>query len=511
MVHLHVVAILAVVLAVAPMGVWAATFNVTKTADTNDGACNADCSLREAIIAANNSSGADDVVVPAGIYVLTLNGDDDLSATGDLDVIGDLTLTGAGADATVLDGNHTDRVVEIHSGTVTIETLTIRNGFNQFLAGGIFNKGTLEVRDVLITGNRGDLNGGGGISSFGPLTIASSSIVSNRAGNQGGGVDANAAIVVRDSTISSNVAFQGGAIASSVDLDLEGSTISGNRANDSGGGVWNSGQLAARNVTISGNTPNGLYNVAPGAFASLNGVTIAGNTGRGIFVVSNSPPVALSNSIVATNTSANCNGAINSLGYNLDDDGTCSFVAPGDQSNVADAALTPLGLNGAPHATHALCTAAGVPHVACPAASPALEAGNPALPGSGGGACEATDQRGVTRPQGTGCDIGAYESRCPGGVPELCTDDGSFCGDGAVSAAFGEECDDAAANGTGASCCSAICLVRPDGSACEEGNVCTRPDTCQGGVCIIGPCGSGACSICGGTCTDAGGPCECVF
>jgi len=52
----------------------AATFTVTKTADTADGTCDNDCSLREAIIAANVASGADTVSIPAGFYVLTLTG-----------------------------------------------------------------------------------------------------------------------------------------------------------------------------------------------------------------------------------------------------------------------------------------------------------------------------------------------------------------------------------------------------------------------------------------------------
>src|SRR6266511_211883 len=65
-------------------------FEVTKTADTNDGACDGDCSLREAISAANAAPGADTITVPAGTYLLTLLNsggiNEDLNATGDLDV-----------------------------------------------------------------------------------------------------------------------------------------------------------------------------------------------------------------------------------------------------------------------------------------------------------------------------------------------------------------------------------------------------------------------------------------
>jgi CSLREA domain-containing protein len=82
----------------------AATFTVTKTADTNDGACNADCSLREAIVAAN-APGADSIILPAGTYTLTIAGaGEDGALTGDLDITSDLTLTGAGADVTTING-----------------------------------------------------------------------------------------------------------------------------------------------------------------------------------------------------------------------------------------------------------------------------------------------------------------------------------------------------------------------------------------------------------------------
>ena len=80
---------------------------------------------------------------------------------------------------------------------------------------------------------------------------------------------------------------------------------------------------------------------------------------------------------------------INSLGNNLFTDGTCFPV--GSDQIVGAAGLGPLSDNGGPTATHALETG-----------SPALDTADPA-------GCPATDQRGVTRPQGAGCDVGAYE------------------------------------------------------------------------------------------------------
>uniref|UniRef100_UPI00286B474C FG-GAP repeat domain-containing protein n=1 Tax=Tabrizicola sp. TaxID=2005166 RepID=UPI00286B474C len=77
-----------------------ATFAVTKTTDTNDGTCNADCSLREAVVAANAAAGADIITLPSGTYQLTRSGDDNTAANGDLDINTDITINGGGAAST---------------------------------------------------------------------------------------------------------------------------------------------------------------------------------------------------------------------------------------------------------------------------------------------------------------------------------------------------------------------------------------------------------------------------
>src|SRR5690242_2200973 len=89
----------------------AASFTVTKTADTNDGVCNADCSLREAISAANLSPGADTITLPAGTYQLTLANaggiNEDGNASGDLDINDSLTINGAGSATTIIQAGTT--------------------------------------------------------------------------------------------------------------------------------------------------------------------------------------------------------------------------------------------------------------------------------------------------------------------------------------------------------------------------------------------------------------------
>jgi hypothetical protein len=70
----------------------------------------------------------------------------------------------------------------------------------------------------------------------------------------------------------------------------------------------------------------------------------------------------------------------------------------GTESDPIIPRLDSLADNGGPTQTHALQIG-----------SPALNTGNPAVPGSGGNACEPTDQRGFLRPADGNCDIGAFE------------------------------------------------------------------------------------------------------
>src|SRR2546425_290335 len=117
----------------------AATFTVNSTADAvdatpGDGRCataTSSCTLRAAIQEANALAGPDTIVVPAGTYVLTIAGQgEDAAATGDLDVTDDVSITGAGPDSTIIDGNGIDRVFQTSNSVSngTISNLTIRNG-----------------------------------------------------------------------------------------------------------------------------------------------------------------------------------------------------------------------------------------------------------------------------------------------------------------------------------------------------------------------------------------------
>ena len=120
-------------------------------------------SLREAILAANNTVGADDIILPGGpSYTLTKTGaGEDAADTGDLDITDDLTIIRDGAATTTIDGNASDRVLHILSGaTVKISGITITNGDSPDYGGGLYNDGDLTLIDSQITGSSA-LEGGG--------------------------------------------------------------------------------------------------------------------------------------------------------------------------------------------------------------------------------------------------------------------------------------------------------------------------------------------------------------
>src|SRR5438552_177020 len=105
----------------SPRIVRATPFLVNSTDDApdaipGDGICaklTGVCTLRAAIMEANMLPGTDTVTLPAGIYRLTIPGaGEDLGATGDLDILDDLFLIGAGASSTVIDAGGLDRVID---------------------------------------------------------------------------------------------------------------------------------------------------------------------------------------------------------------------------------------------------------------------------------------------------------------------------------------------------------------------------------------------------------------
>ena len=129
---------------------FATNFVVSKTADTNDGACNADCSLREAITAANAAGSDDPITFANGANgTITLS-----SALPALANNGTLTIIGNGPTNTIVSGNNAVRVFYVNGdATVTISGMTIANGKGNF-GGGIYRDGgALTVTNSSFSGN----------------------------------------------------------------------------------------------------------------------------------------------------------------------------------------------------------------------------------------------------------------------------------------------------------------------------------------------------------------------
>lgn len=375
-----VLLLLSLVLASLPAA--ANTFNVDTTADTVDaslgnGICadaGGDCSLRAAIMEANYAAGGPHTInVPAGTYTLTITGaGEDQAATGDLDIGANMTITGAGANTTIVNANAIDRVFEIpfYSPVATIEGLSITGGSVADNGGGIRNWGTMTIVACEIYGNTATgTRSGGGIYNSGTLLVVDSTIRGNSSTLWGGGVGSfclgpATSNAFRNSTISGN-------------------TAQGDAFNLGRGGAYfaacSSVPAAFSNVTISGNSANGGF-----------GGGIAGGE------------ISLKNSILDGNSGGSgpdCEEGVTSLGYNLvSNPAGCSATWTTGDVTGSSAQLNALANNGGTTQTQTF-----------PVSSPAFDGGNPAGCTDETAATLTADQRGVSRPQAARCDIGALE------------------------------------------------------------------------------------------------------
>ena len=365
----------------------AGNFTVNSTVDAadtsaGDGVCAASggaCTLRAAVIEANASLPGTEITLPAGVFTLSQTGfSEDAAVKGDLDVRTDVTIVGAGALATVIDGGDIDSVMEfVNNAAVTLTGVTIRNGRRVgYSAGGGLrvNSAAVTLNQVWVTGNEAGF--GGGITVEGGTLTASDSAITNNvatgvlaeSGNGGG-------IEVRDG------------IGNVVAINLTNVTISGNST------------VSAANVPAS--KGGGVYFGPPSALitvtVALNNVTLAANTssnGGGIFVA-DSVSILVSNTLIGDNiatTNPDCRGNIGSQGSNLIEN-TAGCTMTGSNIVNQDAQLSGLSLNAPGN------TPTHLPR----AASPARNAVN----ASG---CAPADQRGISRATNGTCDVGALEA-----------------------------------------------------------------------------------------------------
>jgi CSLREA domain-containing protein len=308
-------------------------FVVTKTADTGDGACDADCSLREAVLAANSGPGHV-VTIPAGVYRLTLAPsatDPEDGTKGSLYVNRPVTINGAGRDETIIDArpsegaNGIDRVLIVAPlGDATITGVTLRGGRvatgsprnGTGGAGGCVwiqrgaGSGVVEFVDAAVTDCTASNSGGGIVvqktvvdDGTDDLVLLRTEILRNRATDenlgQGGGIwSSHANVRIVDSTIDGNIASTiGGGILSSetqsqlrTNLTITGSTISNNIAGltgtggayligGSGGGIASAGgAMDVENSTIANNDARpGTLPTPSGQGGGVHNVTKIGN------------------------------------------------------------------------------------------------------------------------------------------------------------------------------------------------------------------------------------------
>jgi CSLREA domain-containing protein len=292
------------------------TFVVNSTADAvdanlGDGECatsSGACTLRAAIQEANAGSGANTIELPAGTYTITRVPDavdppelpelpnatcstvDAGAHEGDFDVTCPLTIVGAGAGATIIDGGQpppgappeqtaADRLFDIHqsAGDVTISGLTVREGYHAEAGGAIANAsgGTVQLQNIDVRDSYATAYGGG-IYTGEPLEVecpepcaggaprlelVGVNLIGNATGGEGGG-----AFVMFGT------------------LNVTGGSISGNQAAN-GGGLFNGGELSETGVPSQASLDGVTFedNVALGAGGAINGdhegsVSIASST-----------------------------------------------------------------------------------------------------------------------------------------------------------------------------------------------------------------------------------------
>jgi hypothetical protein len=250
--------------------------------------------------------------------------------------------------------------------------------------GGIWAAGPVTVTNSTVSGNAAPAGNGGGI--YGPaLTVANSTVSGNSAGGNGGGIWADSPAAVTNSTVSGNSASTSGGMG--------------------GGGIYNlNGPLTLTNSTVSGNAApggdgGGIYADHFNSSVTLTYATVAGNTAGGRTSVFTHGALTSFGSAVVPGRGVSCQvGSTTSWGFNFSVDFSCGFTTGTDQQSAVNPRLGALADNGGPTQTR-------LPQPG----SPLLDAIPPASCQADDASGITTDQRGITRPQGSGCDIGAVE------------------------------------------------------------------------------------------------------
>lgn len=294
-------------------------------------------------------------------------------------------------------------------------------GFSDFFDQG---DSVITVIDSVVSGNSA-MDVGGGIANVSATLTLLNSTVSENTANAGGGIYSARRLSVTDSVVSGNTAENGGGIGcvGPADFTLSNSTVSANTANNRGGGISSTCTTTVSDSAISGNAAasgGGIESYDSHAALTMTNSTLSGNVGGGIrklsssvtlihntifgndgFVISNSGSgMVLRNNLIVGECDLGFSDP-SSGGGNIESPGnTCELTDPSDEANVTAEQLDlgPLQDNGGRTLTHlpgpGSVAVDVIPQAACIDAD---------------GAPLTTDQRGVARPQGPTCDVGAVE------------------------------------------------------------------------------------------------------
>jgi hypothetical protein len=261
------------------------------------------------------------------------------------------------------------------------------------------------LRNISISSNVASDQGGAIFNASGRYLVLDKATLRGNSAFSGGAILNEGTLEIRDSLIAESVADNGGAIRNNSELVISSSTFQGNSA-EVGGAIFNNGAVSLLNVTLAENTSGTLggaiFNEEKGS-VSLIFATIDSSSalaGGGLF--NSGGTILIKNSLLANSLSGgNCALRITSEGHNLSSDGSClgSLTLSSDFNNI-DPLLDPSGLrnNGGSAATIALL-----------AESIAIDAIAIEECTDMNGNLVTADQRGAFRPQGVGCDIGAFE------------------------------------------------------------------------------------------------------
>ena len=345
--------------------VFAATIEVDEAAG---------CTLSQAIRSANGED--------TGIGSCSNSDDDQDTIILSSDITLSAVLTAITSNVIIqgnghrLTGSGSSRVIDVVEGSgesaeLTINNLTITGGATSTGAGLYLLSGSLNLNNVVVTGNAASHNGGGIYVNDGALRIANSAISNNSAGWSGGAIYVyQGNVTITNSAITGNTAvYYGGGVYAAVEwgtVNITNTTFARNTADSQGGAVYVKGASVTSNLTHVTISENGKSAAITGGLQIHSGTT-----------------VNLRNSLLYGNTGNDCNGALAQDSGNLIGTGNCSATALTTNPRLGSLMTSSPAYFPLPKGSAAIDKAV----------SP----------------CATTDQRGISRSQGAGCDIGAYE------------------------------------------------------------------------------------------------------